>query len=843
VLAANILPEEHQRQALFRHGEAALFAGDDAAARQQFEEFLRKYRLQTASPPSQAAYVLPYLADILFRAGEVNAAREKYEQALQHFPTGAMHEECQLGLAEIDRHAGDAKAAIEPLRRLVQSDDDAIASRALFALGDAYNRTTDFAQACATFAEFTQRFPRHELASHATLAHAWALYKQQKYSASQELLQQQLLEAAPAGDGAKPLFAEARYWLGMNLLAESSYELACESLAAAEGELPDRLKPSALFHQAHCQLQLQQPAQASELFDRLLSQWPNDAYADDALFGKLQATIRLADHATAITLANEFNQRFANSPLNADGECPAALAVCHAHLAQWDLADAALKQLAQAVPHSALLLPTRYNVAEAAFSAGNYEFAAAQFGLLASATEEANGSAPQAWIPRGKAGLAYALAKQGKRTESIETLETLLKEFPQHEVAPAAALTLGELLQQFERFDAALLAYKQVTVHYADSPQAPRAMLQAAALHAKLKQFDEADAIYRQWQTKHANHADWPIALLHWGMLAAEQKQAQLATDRWRQLVEQFAAHPAAAEAEYQLALRTCEERKFADCRTYLDLLANHPLLNTPEGTDLAARQHYLTARLSIAEEKWDEVDAPLNELLAHFPQHDLAASAKFWLAEACYRRDEFEKAAAQFALLTEAFKSRDANLSAKVALRHAQSLAQLGKWSDARQLAEAIQRDYADFTEQHEVDYLIGRCFANEAEFTQARKAYSRVVGSPTASKTETAAMAQFMIAETYFHAERYSDALKAYLRVELLYAYPTWQAVALLQAGKCDEQLNRWQQAAQTYSRLLRVYPNSLVAEEAARRLGQVQGRVAQRKKIDVSTKQFAE
>jgi TolA-binding protein len=220
-----------------------------------------------------------------------------------------------------------------------------------------------------------------------------------------------------------------------------------------------------------------------------------------------------------------------------------------------------------------------------------------------------------------------------------------------------------------------------------------------------------------------------------------------------------------------------------------------------------------------------------------------LALPAKFWLAEGCYRRNEFAEAADQFASLTETFKARDANWSAKATLRHAQSLAQLGKWSEARELAEAIQRDYADFAEQHEVDYLIGRCFANEAEFAQAREAYARVVNSKLASKSETAAMAQFMTAETYFHAEQFAAALKAYLRVEVLYAYPTWQAAALLQAGKCNEQLNQWQHAAEAYSRLLRVYPNSVVAEEAASRLGLVQSRVATRNKSNAKTESIAE
>jgi TolA-binding protein len=109
----------------------------------------------------------------------------------------------------------------------------------------------------------------------------------------------------------------------------------------------------------------------------------------------------------------------------------------------------------------------------------------------------------------------------------------------------------------------------------------------------------------------------------------------------------------------------------------------------------------------------------------------------------------------------------------------------------------------------------------ANQAEFTAAREAYAKVLRSPSGSKSETAAMAQWMIGETFFHQESYEAAIAAYLRVEILYAYPQWQAGALLQAGKCLELLGRWKDAAETYARLVQSYPDTEFTDEAKRRL----------------------
>ena len=90
----------------------------------------------------------------------------------------------------------------------------------------------------------------------------------------------------------------------------------------------------------------------------------------------------------------------------------------------------------------------------------------------------------------------------------------------------------------------------------------------------------------------------------------------------------------------------------------------------------------------------------------------------------------------------------------------------------------------------------------AARGELTDARAAYEKVIRSETGGKTETAAMAQWMIGESYFHQKNYESALREYLRLEILYAYPTWQAAALLQAGKCSEHLGQWKQAAELLS-----------------------------------------
>ncbi len=198
-----------------------------------------------------------------------------------------------------------------------------------------------------------------------------------------------------------------------------------------------------------------------------------------------------------------------------------------------------------------------------------------------------------------------------------------------------------------------------------------------------------------------------------------------------------------------------------------------------------------------------------------------LTLPAQYWMAEAAYRQKDFERAASELATLDRDAVGHSEKWLPRVPLRRAQALAQLGQWPESLAAAETIARRFPDFEEQYEADYLIGRALASQAEFARAREAYSKVFRSPSGGKSETAAMAQWMIGETFFHQESYEAAIAAYLRVEILFAYPQWQAGALLQAGKCQELLGRWKEAAETYARLVRTFPDTEYTDEAKRRL----------------------
>jgi TolA-binding protein len=84
-------------------------------------------------------------------------------------------------------------------------------------------------------------------------------------------------------------------------------------------------------------------------------------------------------------------------------------------------------------------------------------------------------------------------------------------------------------------------------------------------------------------------------------------------------------------------------------------------------------------------------------------------------------------------------------------------------------------------------------------------------------------------MIGETFFHQKNYHDAIHNFLKVDILYDAPRWQAAALLETGKSYEQLAQWADAADTYERLIEKFADDPTAAPARTRLEAVRKRVA--------------
>jgi TolA-binding protein len=475
----------------------------------------------------------------------------------------------------------------------------------------------------------------------------------------------------------------------------------------------------------------------------------------------------------------------------------ANLARCLARTSRFDDARKALDEFQSRRAQSEILKPAMLEVADAAASAGQYLVAAQLYRPLSG-----NG-VPAELAAKSLVGLGWCQFRMGDQATAAEMFGQFIDRFPSDAGAPDAALARGQALEQQEKFEPALTVYRQSMIRYPKAKALPQFLAATARLYDQLGQDEKALPLYERIVREYPNSPDIDATLYGWAWCLRDLGRGKESDKAFRQLYEQLPNSRFWADATFRLAERAVQHGDRTVAANYVEQLLS---IDCPA----PVLQHtlYLQAQIAISDQKWSSAEAPLQRLVEEHPDCPLRLPAEFWLAEVSYRGGDFNAAMHRFEALTPRISHRDETWMAIVPLRRAQMLAEQKQWSTARTIAESIARDFPQFDQQFEADYVIGRCLAAEGDFDAARTAYQRVVRSTAGSKTETAAMAQYMIGDSYFQQQTYSTAFREFMKVESAYHYARWQAAALRHAAMCQEQMGHAKEAADLVARARQSY-----------------------------------
>lgn len=640
--------------------------------------------------------------------------------------------------------------------------------------------------------QFHQLYPQSKLATAADRATGRSLLDRKQWQPAIAIFER--LTAAPAGVTNSQADAD-RYLLATGYLGVERFADALVLLSPAAGK-PVNNGPPADEDERQLRLDVWQA--------RAMALMGLERFADAQRTLEALLSVKPSEHVTAWAQAE--------------------LAVALARQGQIERAKSLFGQVTASHPDLDVLPAARLALAEAALAHQDAAWSSELFAELAS------GSSPYA--TRGLSGLAWSQFKSGKLAEASASFDRLLAEHADDPLAAEAALARGQILERLKQDDGALAMYQRVIERNQPSPQLPQAMLLAARLHERQGRTKEAVELYQRLDSQLASAGadaasgdgpplpDRDELVYRWAWASRDLGDHDKADELFERLRQAMPRSRFWAEAVYRLAERAFQTGQLERAQQLVGELTDAK--PDPQVTPHAL---LLAGKVAAARDDWKQVVPPLARLVEQFPDSAPAALAEYFLAEAAYRRADYDKAFEQLRQLAESPAGRGEKWRPMVPLRQAQILARKEQWRDALEIASQIATDYPNFEQQYEADYVIGRCQANLGDFDEARAAYRRAVESKTGEKTETAAMAQWMIGETYMHQKNYEAALREYLRVEILYDYPTWQAAALLQAGKCHEALGEWSQASDLYNRIIKNYPQTEFAKDAGDRLKSAQ------------------
>jgi TolA-binding protein len=760
-----------------------------ALATLQLEHGRSKEALATLDEVLKRFPQSPLVPSFLFRSAE----------ALQKLKRGGEARRRFLKVAETDPH--DPRAA------------DAVARAAQLAM-----EAGDHADAIALARSFPERFPGSERTSEVRLIEARALRATGQSKDAVQILEPLLgigKEGVPVGEArASPLSPAAA--------AAARYELALAYRAAG------------------------QAAKADALLTALASA-AKDTVSTDAQFLIGQERVEQGHFAEAI---GPLNLYLNHSPEGDVADFALAhLATAQLGLGKIDLAWSTLNRLADRFPMSRALLSTRLRLAETALDADQAARAAEQFRLVldaspggsevpASPGKPAPPAIDSTMRARAQAGLGRALWKLGKPAEAAALFAQFLETSGGEPTAPGVALNHAGALAAAGQTEAALDAYCLLAKRYSKTREALQADLSRARLLAKTGHSGEAAAILGALLVDRARESgldalgarrDALLAERGWALVDA-RKTAE-ADIVFGELLTTYPQSAYAVDARFNLAESASEARNYVEVVRLLTPLATAPAPapQGPPGRSPATATKsimplvlYRLARTQIELGDWTAALATLERLIREYPTSSRIREARLLQAEAALRLDQAEAAEATLAALVSGSPgpSDPAEFTRLVRMKHVQSLLGVKRWNEALTSAEALKHELPPADPAlAELDFARGRALLGLARPDEARAALQAVIDARKGG--ELAAQAHLMRGEAYFHESRFREALTEFLKVDILYDVPRWQAAALLEAGKVYERLDQWRDAAETYERLCSRFPKDPRAAEARDRL----------------------
>ncbi len=771
--------------------EARLLRGrtwfDLEAYDRAFEQFERLSRVR-GDLRDAAAY---WMAKCRLRQGRAADAAERFRKALRRFPESELRAEMTYDRAVALVRAGEADGALRVLDGFRSSfPRHALLPDAVQMMAATHHQERRYRESLELCRQFEADYPDHP-----QLAPAVAFL-----AAENEYLMKNYAPAAAAYRSLLGLYPEheqadqARYRLGMALYYGLAFDEADEVLGrVADGRQTEPAFRGSLLALGDGHFQRDQWQPAETYLGDYLSFGLDQPSADDALLKLGIARQRQGAAESALEAFDLLIEKLDESPhrLHAIFERGQVLVT----LGRADEAAGALGQVLALGSDSRFAAHALNHLAALALGRGDHPEAAGYF---------------------GRAAEAFA-AQSGAGALSAEAL------FQQ-----------GQALMSAQQFEMATAVLSRLTTDHPSHARRPQASaLRAIALARRGGRRGHAEALTQieRVQQEHAGDLDASLrAALSYekAWCLRELDRAGDAAGAYRAVLGEPRQGDVYDHALLELAELEIEAERYTAAA---DLLLELRRL-IGGGAEVAGElQSQCTYRLGLCEfhlGNHQSAAALFEEFLAVVPGSPLAASAGLLCAEALVKTDRYQRATTHLARVVKHFESESASVSQEAQeaygtglLRLGECLAVLQRWPESEEVFLRYLDRLPRTALRFQAHFGVGWARENQGRHDDAIGAYGEVINR---HQGPTAARAQFQIGECLFAQKRFDEAARAFLKVDILYAYPQWSAAALYETGRCFGEMGDPVEAREQFEQVQRDHEQTRWAKLAGERLAEL-------------------
>jgi len=460
----------------------------------------------------------------------------------------------------------------------------------------------------------------------------------------------------------------------------------------------------------------------------------------------------------------------------------------------------------------------------------------------------------QAVFERGQ-----ALVSLDRRDEAIEAFRQVLQAGTETIFAVHALNHLGAIAVQQQRFGDAADSFAQVAAIAGDEDVAAEALFQQDQALMSAGQFDRAEVVFDALIRTYPTSQRGPEARGNRAIALARQGKHQLALSAIEELERSEAAalpRSLAAAVAYEKAwcLRALDRNDDA-AQAYRELLRNpaepdlrfHAVLELAELEANAERYEQAAAllrplrdtspqspkpspdvreqalyRLGLCEYHLEDYAAAadlLEEFIDTCPDSDMLASAGLLCGEALFKTGAHQRAVTHLRRVVQDHPESES--FAPSLLRLGECLAVLQHWARSEEAFALYLDRFSDSDLWFQAQFGLAWARENQDRRDQAIETYRDLVER---HQGPTAARAQFQIGECLFAEGQLEEAVREFLKVDILYAYPEWSAAALYEAGRCFEELGKPAEARTHFEQVRQDHPDTQWARLASERLAQM-------------------
>lgn len=698
--------------------------------------------------------------------GRHTDAADLLRSALREFPDSELAPQMQFDLAVClsrESKSPQALAAFEDLLR--NHPDSPLAVEASFAIASTLQQQGEFERCQQTCRSLLRDNPEHPRAPEILLMLAECLYQQGDYADASAACAR-ALAAQPAAD----LKSQLTYRMAMALYRDGAWAQArplLESVVASSRTEPTALP--ALHALGSGYFASEQWLDAERVMTDYLRIDATGPLADDALLKQGLARQRQGREEVALESFDAIIDAYPDSvhrPQAIFERAQSLLAL------QRDAeAIAAFEEVVRAASDSRFAQPARERLGALAERSGDFTAAARWY-------DQAGGTQSTGAFDRGRALLA-----SGDYQAAVDALTSAIQSSPSDPRAPSARAQRAIALARLARTDESLREIQSLT----------------AAGDLSID-----PALQRALRYEHA----W---------ILRDQGDTASAERLYRAFIDDPVADALRAHALVELGALLTESERWQEAYAALDSSRTSDRAALTAEPELAAINAYHMGICALRLGRCEEAASLLSELSTSATPRAIAASANLFCAEALMNCGRNSQAIER---LTAALESGDDPQIARVALlRLGDASAAVSDWPASHSAFTRWLERFPNDPLWFQARFGIGWALQNQGNCDKAIESYRQIVAS---HEGPTAARAQFQIGECLYAQGLHEDAIREFIVVDALYAYPQWSAAALYEAGRCLHELGRADDARQRFEEVTERFPDSqwsgLAAEQLA-------------------------